>query len=223
LRVPNIFVFIDYTFKKYFYGAGMSNPSSNYFVATATIAAKLDYATKVAQRLSLTASNARALTLRAVQSAAGFRPLTDAIHRLSDITVSSSKKINAIAALLSKMSVEKHRADSAIRYFESAHRALKGTPNVASLDEVYQQTIDTQAGLAVSYRKNLQQLAQELDAVEGELRSAIVLKTLCQVEASQAGPMYKDALDNVAENVESIASIIKEQIVFSRQQVAALQ
>jgi len=46
---------------------------------------------------------------------------------------------------------------------------------------------------------------------------------LCQVEASQAGPLYQDALDNVAENVESIASIIKEQIVFSRQQVAALQ
>jgi len=55
------------------------------------------------------------------------------------------------------------------------------------------------------------------------LRSAVVLKVLCQIEASQAGLAYQDALNNVAENVESIAETIKEQIVFSRQQVAILQ
>lgn len=200
----------------------MSNPNSNYFVATATIAAKLDYATKVAQRLSLTASNARALTLRAGQSAAGFRPLTDAIHRLSDITVSSSKKINTIAALLSKMSVEKYRADKAIKHFDAVYLNSKDSAYIATLDEVYKRTKERQKSLMTDYQKKIQQLTQELEAVEGELRSAAVLKTLCQVEASQAGALYQDALNNVAENVESIASKIKKQIVFSRRQVATL-
>lgn len=200
----------------------MSKLDSNYFVAAATIAAKLDYATKVAHQLSLTASNARALTLRAGQSAAGFRPLTDAIHRLSDITVSSSKKINAIAAMLSKMSVEKYRADSAMKYFDAVYLKSKDSRHLASLDKVYNRTKESQAVLMADYQQKIQQLTQELEAVEGELRSAVVLKTLCQVEASQAGPLYQDALDNVAENVEQIAAKIKEQVIFSRHQVATL-
>ncbi len=201
----------------------MSDVSSNYFVAAATIAAKLDYATKVAQRLSLTASNARALTLRAGQSAAGFRPLTDAIHRLSDITVSSSKKINAIAAVLSGLAVEKYRADSALNYFDAIYAQTKKSRYIGSLDDAYGRTQIKQQGLMVKYQKKIKQLTQELEAVEGELRSAVVLKVLCQIEASQAGLAYQDALNNVAENVESIAETIKEQIVFSRQQVAILQ
>jgi len=201
----------------------MSEVSSNYFVAAATIAAKLDYATKVAQRLSLTASNARALTLRAGQSAAGFRPLTDAIHRLSDITVSSSKKINSIAAVLSRMAVEKYRADSALMYFDAVYVQGQGSRYVDSLSGVYERTKVKQKYLMGQYQQKIQQLTQELEAVEGELRSAVVLKVLCQIEASQAGLAYQDALNNVADNVESIAETIKEQIVFSRQQVAILQ
>lgn len=201
----------------------MSQTDSNYFVAAASIAAKLDYATKVAHQLSLTASNARALTLRAGQSAAGFRPLTDAIHRLSDITVSSSKRINAIAAQLSRMSVEKYRADSAIKYFDAVYEKSKTCRNISSLNAVYKRTQDQQKLLMIDYKQRIQRLSQELESVEGELRSAVVLKTLCHVEASQAGELYKDALDNVAENVERIAGTIKEQIVFSRQQVATLQ
>jgi len=201
----------------------MSEVSSNYFVAAATIAAKLDYATKVAQRLSLTASNARALTLRAGQSAAGFRPLTDAIHRLSDITVSSSKKINAIAAVLSRLAVEKYRADSALKYFDTVYAQAQDSQHISSLDEAHGRTQVKQKELMVKYQKKIKQLTQELEAVEGELRSAVVLKVLCQIEASQAGLAYQDALNNVAENVESIAETIKEQIVFSRQQVAILQ
>ncbi len=54
----------------------MSELSKDYFVSVAEIAAKLDQATHIAQQLSLTASNARAVV---------FRPLTDFIDRLAEL------------------------------------------------------------------------------------------------------------------------------------------
>jgi len=142
---------------------------------------------------------------------------------LSDITVSSSKKINSIAAVLSRMAVEKYRADSALMYFDAVYVQGQGSRYVDSLSGVYERTKVKQKDLMGQYQQKIQQLTQELEAVEGELRSAVVLKVLCQIEASQAGLAYQDALNNVADNVESIAETIKEQIVFSRQQVAILQ
>ncbi|MCP4991425.1 MAG: hypothetical protein GY928_36825 [Colwellia sp.] len=56
----------------------MSELSKDYFVSVAEIAAKLDQATHIAQQLSLTASNARAVV---------FRPLTDFIDRLAELGV----------------------------------------------------------------------------------------------------------------------------------------
>ena len=53
------------------------------FVTAARIAAHLYFATKVAQNLSLTAKNARAITARAGQQAAGFYRLDYLYSRVS--------------------------------------------------------------------------------------------------------------------------------------------
>jgi len=103
----------------------MSDLAHNYFVSVAEIAAKLDQATHIAQKLSLTASNARAVALRAGERAAGFRPLTDFIDRLAEITISSSKRINQLAAILSQTLAEKVRADTAIAHFNAVYAEAK--------------------------------------------------------------------------------------------------
>lgn len=196
--------------------------TTNYFVAAAVIAAKLDHATKVSQRLSLTASNARVVVLRAGESAAGFRPLTDAIHSLADITVSSSKRINTIAATLSKTAVQMFRADRALRYFTNVYTRAEGYPNLASLDESFARTKEGYERLSQLYRKQVKQLDDELSSIESELRSAVILKTLCETEASRARGEYQQAFISVSRNVESTAQEIKELIKYSRRQVEIL-
>lgn len=201
----------------------MSDPTTNYFVSVAEIAAKLDQATHIAQRLSLTASNARAVALRAGEKAAGFRPLTDFIDRLAEITISSSKKINLLASTLSQTSADKVRADDAIEHFNSVYKKAKDSPYIASLDAPFSLCEATQLELNSKYRRQIDQLSEELDMLSSELRNAVILATLSRVEASQAGALYYDALINVADNVEGAAGKIKEHIKYSQQMVSTLE
>ncbi len=201
----------------------MSELSNNYFVSVAEIAAKLDQATRIAQQLSLTASNARAVALRAGERAAGFRPLTDFIDRLAEITIKSSRKINKLAANLSQTSADKVRADSAIAHFKVVFVKAKDSEFISSLDEVHQRSLTRQAKLDFSYRRQIDRLSDELEMLSSELRNAVILATLSRVEASQAGTQYQDALINVADNVEGAASKIKEHIHYSQQMVSTLE
>jgi len=198
-------------------------PSYNYFVSAATIAAKLDQATHIAKQLSLTASNARAVALRAGERAAGFRPLTDFIDRLAEITITSSKKINALAATLSKTSASKVRADNTIKHFDLVFKKASESPFIASLDNVFTQCKLKQEKLDYQYTRQLGQLSEELSMLSSELRNAVILATLSRVEASHAGSQYQDALINVADNVEGAANKIKTHIKFSQQMVSTLQ
>jgi hypothetical protein len=200
----------------------MSDPAHNYFVSVAEIAAKLDQATHIAQQLSLTASNARAVALRAGERAAGFRPLTDFIDRLAEITISSSKRINRLAAILSQTSAEKVRADAAIEHFNVVYERAKDSPYIHSLDEMYKRCSDKQQDLEITYKRQIDQLNDELAMLSSELRNAVILATLSRVEASQAGAQYQEALINVAENVEGAAGKIKNHIKYSQQMVATL-
>lgn len=201
----------------------MTDKNYSYFVVAAIISAKLDQATKVAQKLSLTASNARAVALRAGDGAAGFRPLTDFIDRLADITVSSSKKINLLATSLSKTAADKVRVDGAIKHFLVVYDKAADSPYIDTLHKSFKKTSDHQDELQTSYIKQIRELANELDELRGELRTAVILATLSRVEASQAGVLYESALVNVADNVESAASEIKELINKSQELVNILQ
>lgn len=201
----------------------MSDLSNNYFVSVAEIAAKLDRATSIAQQLSLTASNARAVALRAGERASGFRPLTDFIDRLAEITISSSKKINQLAANLSQTSAEKVRSDAAIKHFNAVFDKAHDSPFISSLDGVFKRSRGKQQKLDNSYKRQIDQLSDELAALSNELRNAVILATLSRVEASQAGIQYQDALINVADNVEGAASKIKEHIHYSQQMVSTLK
>jgi hypothetical protein len=195
----------------------------NYFVSAAVIAAKLDQATSIAQQLSLTASNARAVALRAGERAAGFRPLTDFIDRLAEITITSSKKINSLAATLSRTSAVKVRADNAIKHFKLVYVKASDSLYIHSLDEVYERCKIKQQRLEREYKRQIDQLSDELAMLSSELRNAVILATLSRVEASQAGVQYQDALINVADNVAGAAGKIKDHIKYSQQMVATLE
>ena len=201
----------------------MSLQEYNYFVAAALIAAKLDQATKVAEQLSLTASNARAVALRAGERASGFRPLTDYIDRLAHITVKSSNRINNLAANLSKTATENFRSELAISRFDAVYKKAKGSPFINSLDFGYNRTKNHQSKLMLSFKQQINALNNELTDLDNELRTAVVLATLSRIEASQAGSGYQDSLNNVADNVSSSADLIKSFIKSSKKLAEPLQ
>ena len=200
----------------------MTDEYNNYFVSVAEVAAKLDQATVIAQQLSLTASNARAVALRAGERAAGFRPLTDFIDRLAEITISSSKRINKMASQLSKTTASKVRADIVIEHFSSVYLRAGDSPFIHSIDKVHERCKGRQNDLNDTYRRQIDHLNDELDMLSNELRNAVILATLSRVEASQAGVQYQDALINVAENVEGAAGQIKDHISYSKKMVSTL-
>jgi hypothetical protein len=195
----------------------------NFFVIAAIIASKLDQATKISRRLSLTACNARAVSLKAGEGASGFRPLTDFINRLANVTISSSLAINKLAANLSKTAADKFRADNALYRFTEVYDKAGTSPYIKSLDVSYNRTKKRQIILLDCYKRQLSELTMELDTLEGELRTAVILATLSRVEASQAGETYREALNNVADNVEDAASLIKLNIRESQQLVYNLR
>jgi len=195
----------------------------NYFVAAAVIAARLDKATHIAKQLSLTASNARAVALRAGERAAGFRPLTDFIDRLAEITIKSSTKINLLAANLSQTSAMKVRANNAIKHFNSVYEKSIDSLYISSLDTVFLLCKKKQQHLDRAYKRQITQLSDELAMLSSELRNAVILATLSRAEASQAGEQYQNALINVADNVEGAASKIKNHIKYSQQLVSLLE
>lgn len=201
----------------------MSEQNYNYFVLAAVIAAELDKATKVAKNLTLTASNARAVALRAGTSASGFRPLTDFIDRLASITTTSSQIINTIAATLSKTAADKFRTDHAIRQFDKVYSRASTSEHINTLDFGYNRTRVIQTNLQKNYYQQLSKLTEELDLLKDELRTAVILATLSRVEASQAGILYQESLNNVAENVENAANDIKKHIKTSQRLVESLQ
>lgn len=201
----------------------MATDSYSYFVVAAVIAAKLDKATQIARQLSITASNARALAFRAGEAASGFRPLTDYIHRLADLTVNSSSRINQLASDLSRTAAEKERADHALAHFTTASQRAADSPYIYSLTPVFEQTRMRQQALLRHYQSQIKQLVSELSTLDGELRAAGVLATMSRVEALQADGIYLQALNNVADNVESVTRSIKVYIDESQQLVKQLR
>ncbi len=189
----------------------------------AVIAAKLDQANKVAKQLSITASNARAVALRAGESAAGFKPLTNFIDELAQLTISSSKNINQIAANLSRVSADKIRVNSAEMHFNIVFNTLKDEPNVTSLNTAFSQVKSNRERLEKQYYLLISSLEEELSSLSLELRTAVILSTLSRVEAAQAKVDCQESLNNVAENVSSSAQLIKTYITDAQKLVDYLE
>lgn len=200
----------------------MVDNKHSYFVVAAVIAARLHKATRIARHLSITASNARALAFRAGEGASGFRPLTDYIHRLADLTVTSSSRINRIASELSRTAAEKERADRALRHFMDVREGACDSPYVDSLIPVYERTSERQQKLKDAYNVQIKLLRSELNTLANELRAAGVLATMSRVEALQAEDLYQQSLNNVADNVQNVTLSIKKHIDASQKLVTQL-
>lgn len=194
---------------------------NNYFVLAAIVATELHKAMLVAREISLTASNARALALRAGHGAAGFRAITDFIDELADKTIKASREINSRAVAMSRVASESARAESALEKFEAAYRKGEDAQYLSSLDKVVARTRQQHQAGREDFNKRVWLLTNELKELGRELRTATVLAAMSRVEASQAGTEYEASLNVIAENVAEAAErihshVTKSQNIFSQ-------
>jgi hypothetical protein len=195
----------------------MNKEGYSYFVIAATVASELNSAMLVAKGLSLTASNARVLALRAGQSTTGFSAITEFIDNLATVTISASNAINGQAMAISRIATDSFRADYALQRFDAIYQNSADARFLSSLDKSYASTRKHRDSLQLLFDKKVSQLMLRLEELAKELRTATVLSVMSRIEASQSGTEFEASLNNVAQNVSDAAMEIQQHVSDAQQ------
>ncbi|PKF50797.1 chemotaxis protein [Enterovibrio nigricans] len=190
--------------------------SESDFVTAAVVAAELFKAREIANNISLTASNARALALRAGQGAAGFRAITDFIDMLADSTVKTSDIINLKAVTISELATTLERMERSIEYYAKAAKSIEGCEHVSSILQPLNNMREAHGKITRQFYREVDRLSDLLENLSREIKTASVLSAMSRVEASQSGKEYEDGLNVVADNVSEAADKIQRHIMVSR-------
>ncbi|WP_028025251.1 hypothetical protein [Enterovibrio calviensis] len=188
----------------------------NHFVTAAVVAAELYKAREIANDISLTASNARALALRAGQGAAGFRAITDFIDQLAETTVQTSDTINFKAVTISRLATDIVRSERTIARFNQAAKASHDAQFVQSIIDPIVHMKNDHAIVLRQFHREVAQLSELLENLAREIKTASVLSAMSRVEASQSGKKFEEGLNVVADNVSTAAERIQVHIMLSQ-------
>ncbi|WP_111978821.1 hypothetical protein [Algibacillus agarilyticus] len=186
----------------------MSQPM---FVIAACIASHLYNATKVAENLSLTAKNAKAVTVRAGEQAAGFSALTDFIQELASNTISLAQAVNKIAIKISMRATRLERVRLADSRFKKACILGEDARYIGDIKPYMQQTQQTIAELQAEFSELLHKLNQLVEDTHRQIRSAAVISTMSKVESSNSG-LYKPQLEVISDNIFQAAHAIRHEL-----------
>ncbi len=180
-------------------------------VIAACIAAELFHAAKLAKGVSLTAKNARAISLRAGERSVGFKAITVFINEFADNTIEQANKINDLAVSITRLSINRSHVQAVSSRFERAWSlAGEGShrdcllPISGQLRERSEDTKDSMCAL-------LRQLKFELDESVMQIRAAGIIATTSKTEAAGAGE-YKESLNVIANTIEESASEIRTHL-----------
>lgn len=191
--------------------------NNTFFVVTATVAAELHYAMRVAQEISLIASNARALAQRAGHRAAGFKALTGFIDELANTTVQASLQINNLAIETSRTAVMTSNNVFASQSLAKSVALAKDATYLNSILPIRDALLERSQQLSDDNQKQVWQLTNSLEELSRQLRTATVLSAMSRVEASQAGKEFQQQLEVIANNVASAAEKIQAHVRRSQQ------
>lgn len=181
------------------------------FVLTAQISAHLHIATKVAKRISLTAKNARAVTVRAGAQAAGFRAITDFIEELATATIRSAEQINRIAVQISRMASDQARNQQALNYLNRVEDKAVNAAYLDSISEARQYSEQLNQKFKDDFRHEINALASYLEDSTRQVRSSNIISSTSKIEASQLGKFQKE-FQVIANDIEKAAREIEFQL-----------
>jgi len=181
------------------------------FVTAARIAAHLYFATKIAKNLSLTAKNARAITARAGQQAAGFTALTTFIQELSNNTIRLAQQVNIVAVNISMTATQLERIQYAKSQFIRAQSLGSDAQYINSIDGCLLQTAQAEQQLINKFSSLHYELDNLIEDTRKQIRFAAVISTMSKVEASQSGT-FEVQLDVIAANILLSGNEIRQEL-----------
>ncbi|QXC58047.1 chemotaxis protein [Vibrio mimicus] len=185
------------------------------YVIAAEVAAELHRSVLIANKLSLVASNARALALRAGASAAGFRPITDAIDDLVNSTLSTSKIINLQAQQLCQLAIASARSLNLLERVETVYHANQPAYCQSRLDSIKHNNQRVYQELNHRFECEYKTLYQLLQDLYEDLRIAKIISVMLSVEASQTDDKFQLQLNLIAEDVSELAQTIQGHVMLS--------
>lgn len=181
------------------------------FVKAARIAAHLHHATKVAQQLSLTAKNARAITARAGQQAVGFTAITGFIQELATSTIVLAQEINTTAVSISRQATQLERSKQAKSKFHKAQEIGNDALYLDSLTPFIALNNQQLESLNLQFNQLQARLSDLIEQTQKQIRSAMVISSMSKIEASKSGS-FQNQLEVIAGNINEAAHNIKQEL-----------
>ncbi len=181
------------------------------FVIAARIAAHLHFATKVAQQLSLTAKNARAITARAGQQAVGFTAITGFIQELASTTIVLAQEINVTAISISRQATQLERVKQVQRRFSNAQSLGLKSHYIDTIKPLIIRNDQDLSLMNKEFHILQTKLSDLIEQTQKQIRSASVISSMSKIEASKSGS-FQSQLEVIAGNIFEAASDIKSEL-----------
>lgn len=199
-----------------------SNDAADTFISVAHVASELFKAQSIAEELSITSKNARALAVRAGSTAAGFNEITRFIEGLSKLTIDAARSVNTIAISQTKIASDLFRAQSFVAKLDKVDYQPKVNDD-NELSPIYEKVNTTRHSLERQIKVTLRDLVNRLDETKMELRATQVVSVVSRVEASRAHEDFQDSLNSVADKVSSAGQRINSHLEQARRHLSHLR
>ncbi len=188
------------------------NQSSAYnFLAAAHVASELYRARTIAEELSITSKNARALAVRAGTTAAGFNEITNFIEGLAKMTIETANRVNNQAVELTRCAALLFRTNNFFTHLQRVmtHEHCQSVAVLKELLTLTQQHLDDIQHSAIRQSK---QLTDQLNATQRDLRSTKIVTVVARVESARADESVQESLNTVADRVADAGERINTHI-----------
>lgn len=189
----------------------LSNDAAATFISIANVASELFKAQTIAEELSITSKNARALAVRAGSTAAGFNEITRFIEGLSKLTIDAANVINEIAITQTQVAAELFRAQDFLTKLNKVNY-IRQPDSTDEIQPIIKQADRKVKTLAQKIDPSLKILLDKLDETKMELRATQVVSVVSKVEASRAHSDFQTPLNSVAEKVSNAGARINTHI-----------
>jgi len=198
------------------------NNAADTFISVAHVASELFKAQSIAEELSITSKNARALAVRAGSTAAGFNEITRFIEGLSKLTIEAARSVNVIAISQTKIAASLFRTGGFLyRLNKVDYKSKESQQNVIA--NIFDKVDGQRKRLERQISSSLRELIERLDETKMELRATQVVSVVSRVEASRASEDFQDSLNSVADKVSSAGNRINSHLETARRHLAHLQ
>jgi len=195
------------------------NNAADTFISVAHVASELFKAQSIAEELSITSKNARALAVRAGSTAAGFNEITRFIEGLSKLTIEAATSVNTIAIAQTKIASNLFRTGNFITRLQK----VEYDPDENGIDvikNIYDRVEANRKRLEREISSSLRELTERLDETKMELRATQVVSVVSRVEASRATEDFQSSLNSVADKVASAGNRINSHLETARRHLS---